>query len=145
MLAGVLLAAGKRDAALLQFDQLAQRDSTNLAARTMAAMIVHSQEKIEDAKKRYADIVNANPTAVVAANNLAWLYAEEKDGRNLDEALRLAQGAVRSENAETLDTLGWIYYKKQLPALAIPSFEKAIEKTPDNPAYHCHLALARLR
>ena len=58
----------------------------------MAAMIVHSQNKTADAKKRYETIINADPTAAVAANNLAWIYAEE--GQKLDEALRLAQGAA---------------------------------------------------
>jgi predicted Zn-dependent protease len=40
------------------------------------------------------------------------------------------------------DTIGMIYYKKELPALAIPAFERSIEKAPTNPAYHYHLAMA---
>ena len=96
----------------------------------MAAMIVHSQNKTADAKKRYETIVNADPTAAVAANNLAWIYAEE--GEKLDEALRLAQSAATKlpENAEVSDTIGWIYYKKELPALAVPAFERSVEKAP---------------
>jgi predicted Zn-dependent protease len=142
MLAGVLLAAGKLEAARAEFDQMAQRDSKNIAAQTMAAMIVHGQNKTADAKKRYEGIVNADPTAAVAANNLAWIYAEEGD--KLDEALRLAQSAASrlQDNPEVQDTIGWIYYKKELPALAIPAFEKSVEKAPENPSYHYHLGLA---
>ena len=142
MLAQILLANGKLEAARVEFDQIAQRDNKNLAAKTMAAMIVHQQNKIADAKKRYEEIVNENPAAAVAANNLAWLYAEEGD--RLDEALRLAQSAaVRlPENPEVQDTIGWIYYKQELPALAIPRFEKSVEKSPDTASYHYHLALA---
>jgi tetratricopeptide (TPR) repeat protein len=141
-LASVLLAAGKLDAARAEFDQMSQRDPKNVAAQTMAAMIVHSQNKTADAKKRYETILNADPTAAVAANNLAWIYAEE--GERLDEALRLAQSAATKmpENPEVSDTIGWIYYKKELPALAVPAFERSVEKAPENASYHYHLALA---
>jgi tetratricopeptide (TPR) repeat protein len=142
MLAGVLLAGGKLDAARAEFDQMSQRDPKNIASQTMAAMIVHGQNKTADAKKRYETIINADPTAAVAANNLAWIYAEEGD--RLDDALRLAQAAATRlpDNPEVNDTIGWIYYKKELPALAVPAFEKSIEKAPENPSYHYHLALA---
>jgi tetratricopeptide (TPR) repeat protein len=142
MLAQVLLAAGKLEAARVEFDEMARRNDKNLAAQTMAAMIVHSQNNLADARKRYEQIVNADASAAVAANNLAWIYAEEGD--KLDEALRLAQSAaVRlPENAEVQDTIGWIYYKQELPTLAIPRFEISVEKSPDNASYHYHLALA---
>ena len=142
LLAQVLVASGKLEAARVEFDQIAQRDQKNLAAKTMAAMIVHSQNKVADAKKRYEEIVNDNPAAAVAANNLAWIYAEEGD--KLDEALRLAESAAVQlpENQSVQDTIGWIYYKKELPILAIPRFEKSIEKSPDTASYHYHLALA---
>ena len=35
-----------------------------------------------------------------------------------------------------------MYLKKQLPSLAIPPFRFALEKAPDNPAFHYHLGLA---
>ncbi len=145
MLATVLMSTGKLDAARAEFDQMSQRDPKNIAAQTMAAMIVHSQNKTGDAKKRYETIINADPTAAVAANNLAWIYAEE--GEKLDEALRLAQSAATKlpENPEVSDTIGWIYYKKELPALAVPAFERSVEKAPDNASYHYHLALALSR
>jgi tetratricopeptide (TPR) repeat protein len=142
MLANILLASGKLDAARVEFDQMAQRDPKNLAARTMAAMIVHSQNKTADARKRYEAIVDADPTAAVAANNLAWIYAEE--GERLDDALRLAQTALTKlpDNAEVNDTIGWIYIKRELPALAVRALEKSVEKAPDNASYHYHLAMA---
>ena len=142
MLAAVLLSSGKLDAARVEFDQMGQRDPKNVGALTMAAMIVHSQNKTADARKRYEAIVNNDPTAAVAANNLAWIYQE--DGDKLDDALRLAQGAASRlpESSEVQDTIGMIYIKKELPALAVPAFEKSVEKAPDNASYHYHLALA---
>jgi len=142
MLANVLLVAGKLEAALVEFDQMSSRDAKHPSAATMAAMIVHSQNKTADAKKRYEAIVSADPTAAVAANNLAWIYQEE--GGKLDEALRLAQAAATRlpESPEVQDTIGMIYVKKELPALAVSAFERSIDKAPDNPSYHYHLALA---
>jgi Flp pilus assembly protein TadD len=78
----------------------------------------------------------------VAANNLAWMLAET--GGNLDVALQLAQTATRGlpEHPAVQDTLGWIYYKKGLAALAVSPFQKSVEKDPKNPVYHFHLGLA---
>jgi tetratricopeptide (TPR) repeat protein len=145
MLAAVLLRSGRLDAARAEYDQIAQREPKNIGAQTISAMIVQAQQKTDDARKRYEAIVNADPTAAVAANNLAWLYAEE--GSKLDEALRLAQGAAARlpKSPEVHDTIGWIYVKKELPRLAVPAFEKSVELAPDNPSYHYHLGMAYSR
>ena len=84
-------------------------------------------------------------SAPVAANNLAYIYAEE--GGNLDVALQLAQTAKQKlpDMPEVNDTVGWVYYKKNLPGLAIPLFEQALAKAPDNPIYRYHVGLAHLK
>jgi hypothetical protein len=43
------------------------------------------------------------------------------------------------------DTLGWIYYKKNAPDLAVPAFEDAVARGATNPIYHYHLGLAYLQ
>jgi len=141
MLATALLASGKLEAARVEYDQMAQRDPKNVAAATMSAMIVFSQGKRADAKKRYEAIVGASPAAgSVAANNLAWMYQE--DNEKLDEALRLAQGAAARlpNSAEVQHTIGTIYDKQQLAALAVSAFQRSVEMDPDNPSYHYDLA-----
>jgi tetratricopeptide (TPR) repeat protein len=145
LLASVLLAQGKLDAALAEFDQIAQRDPSSVGAQTMAALILDRQAKTAEAQKRYEQIVASQPRAAVAANNLAWMYAEA--GTKLDEALRLAQAAAAElpDNPDVQDTIGWVYYKQELPGLAIPAFERSIERAPDNPLYHYHLALAHAK
>ncbi len=40
------------------------------------------------------------------------------------------------------DTVGSIYLKRELPALAVPAFEKSLETAPENAETHYHLALA---
>jgi Tfp pilus assembly protein PilF len=145
MLATALLAQNKLDAALVEFDQMTKRDPGNVGAQTMAAMILERQSKKADAQKRYEHIVATLPRAPVAANNLAWMYADA--GTRLDEALRLARAAEVElpENPDVLDTIGWVYFKQERPELAIPAFERSIEKAPANPIYHHHLALAHAK
>jgi Flp pilus assembly protein TadD len=86
--------------------------------------------------------LSLDPNAAVAANNLAMLTAYE--GGNLDVALRLAQTATAKRPSEPkfFDTLGWIYYRKGLPSLAIPPLEKSLAKDPTNRDCLAHLGLA---
>ena len=92
----------------------------------------------------YERLVAADAQAAVAANNLAWIYAEEG---KLDEALRLAtiarDGMGRRPEAE--DTLGWVYLKKGLASQALASFERARERAPHRAVYHYHAGLAYLQ
>jgi tetratricopeptide (TPR) repeat protein len=69
------------------------------------------------------------------------MYAES--GGNLEIALQLAQTAKASlpESPEVNDTLGWIYYKKNLAGLAFGPLQKAVDQSPKNPAYHYHLGM----
>jgi tetratricopeptide (TPR) repeat protein len=145
MLGQIYVAQGRLKEAREEFDAVASRDPKNVGARTLAAMLSHSTNDLEDAKKRYRAILENTPDAAVAANNLAWILAEE--GQDYDEALRLAQRAVATapERAEIQDTLGWVYYRSQYPSLAIAPFEKSVALAPENPTYHYHLGLAHAK
>jgi len=55
---------------------------------------LESMGKPEEARKRYEAALSLDPTAAIAANNLAWMTAET--GGNLDVALQLAQTAKRA-------------------------------------------------
>lgn len=145
MLAQVYLAQGKLDAARKEFDDLAGRRPRDIVPRTMSALIMDAQNNRPEAKKRYIEILEIDSRAAVAANNLAWIYAEERT--DLDYALRLAERAVQliPQSAEAQDTLGWVYYQKELPALGIASFQRSTELDPENASYRYHLGLAYLK
>jgi Flp pilus assembly protein TadD len=108
----------------------------------MTGMVLEMQRKPDEAEKRYEKALETNPHAVVAANNLAWLYANR--GVNLDVALQLAQAAKRDapEQPVVNDTLGWVYYKKNLASLAVLPLELSVAKDPRNPVFRYHLGLA---
>jgi tetratricopeptide (TPR) repeat protein len=128
--------------ALREFDALIARQPQSVPARTMAAIIAHALSRRDDAKERYRKIVEIDAGAAVAANNLAWMYAE--DNENLDLALQLAQAAKARapESAPINDTLGWIYYRKGLATLAIDPLRASVEREPRNASYLYHLGLA---
>jgi tetratricopeptide (TPR) repeat protein len=145
LLGQLYIAQQRLPEARAEFDAVGARDPKNVGARTLAAMLSHQTNEIDDAKKRYRSILEVDSRAAVAANNLAWILAEE--GTNLDEALRLAQraSAAAPDRPEIHDTVGWIYYRKELPSLAIGPFEKSVAQDPDNPTYHFHLGLAHAK
>jgi Tfp pilus assembly protein PilF len=49
------------------------------------------------------------------------------------------------EDPRVDDTIGWIHYKKELPALAIKSFEEAIKKQPNYADAHYHLGMTYVK
>jgi tetratricopeptide (TPR) repeat protein len=110
-------------------------------------MSVEARGKKAEATARYELIVQADPRAVVASNNLAWRLASR--GEQLDLALQLAQ-AAKAEQPDVPainDTLAYMYIKKQLGALAVPLVkqaivEQAVNKQPEETSYFFHLGLA---
>ena len=78
----------------------------------------------------------------MAANNLAWVYAEQ--GENLDMALSLATQAkqIAPEMESVNDTLAWIQYKKGNFRVSVSLAEDAVKKAPENPGFRYHLGMA---
>ncbi len=101
---------------------------------------------IEAAVQHYEQAIQLNPDLAVAKNNLAYWLAER--GGNLDRALDLAQEAkeVLPSTPEVADTLGWVFYKKKLPDVAVNYFREAVgglpHGSPTLPLVRHHLALA---
>ena len=119
-----------------------QKDPNAIGARTMTAILFEIENNREEARKRYEQILAIDSRAAVAANNLAQFHVDT--GGNLDVALQLAQTAKAQlpDMPEVNDTLAWIYYKKDLPRLAVPLLEEAVAKDPNRALYHAHLGLA---
>lgn len=145
MLGELYLSQKRLDEARKEFDSLATRQTKPVAALTMSGIILMTQGQTAQARERFEKALAIDPRAPVAANNLAWMQVEA--GENLDVALQLAQAAASAspDTPEITDTLGWVYYKKNLPQQAIPQFERSVSKAPGNPMFHYHLGLAYLQ
>ena len=111
------------------------------AAYTMLGMLLKAQNKPTQAQEKYLRALELDPKAPVAANNLAFMYAES--GKDLDTALKLAQTAKAAlpDRPDVNDTLGWVYYKKGLYSIALPPLLESIGKDPKNPTYHYHVGM----
>jgi tetratricopeptide (TPR) repeat protein len=101
-----------------------------------------AQKKSDLAKKYYEEALRVNGQFAPAANNLAYILAE--NDTDLNRALELAKLAKEKlpEDPGVMDTLGWVYYKKGLYDSAIVEVADSLEKIPDNAMVHYHLGMA---
>jgi len=139
------LSEHRLEEAQAQFSAALQRRPSSVSGRTMLGVILEIRGRSSEAERAYEQVLEANPTAAVAANNLAWLYAER--GANLDVALRRAQEAKRqlTDNPKVNDTLGWVYYKKGMISEAVTALCESIDRDPSDPQAQFHAGLALLK
>lgn len=140
------------DRAIAEYQNIVDKRPDNAAAYTLIGMLYDSLKDYKAAADYYRKALEKDQSAIIAANNLAWLYAVQGGG-NLDEAVRLAQGVVQKnpQIAGFVDTLGWVYYKKGLNAVAVEQLQKAVAldeaaankiKVSPSPTYRYHLGMA---
>lgn len=93
----------------------------------------------------YEAILKQDPNNLIALNNLAYRYADM--GKDLDTALTYAQRAQQRAptSDDVVDTLAWVYIRKNLNDSAISLLKPLIAKQPRNPLFHYHLGLALLQ
>ncbi|PIE62193.1 MAG: hypothetical protein CSA25_06305 [Desulfobacter postgatei] len=99
------------------------------------------QKSIETMK----NIIKLDPKHASALNYLGYTYAEM--GIHLDQALELVQQAlaIRPKDGYITDSLGWIYFKKQVYEKAVFYLEKAVELSDYEAVITAHLADAYLK
>ena len=133
------------DEAVVEYERLLAKDPRAASAHMMLGMIAEQRQEVEKAQGHYRKTLEITPKFAPAGNNLAWLMAEH--GGNLDEALEHAENAraQQGENAHIADTLGWIYYKKNVPLKAVALLEEAANSLRDNPVVQFHLGMALLK
>jgi tetratricopeptide (TPR) repeat protein len=142
----------QEDRAIAEYRKIVELKPDNATAYTLIGMLEDARKNYDAAAENYRKALQLDQDSAIAANNLAFLYAEQGKG-NLDEAMRLAQGVVQKNPkiAGFADTLGWVYYKKGLFAPAIDQLHKAVrldeevaQKSNTNPSatYHYHLGVA---
>jgi tetratricopeptide (TPR) repeat protein len=133
---------GKLDQGMKTLEEVITQEPKNANAVTAKGILYEKQGKIDEAKKYYNEALKLDPNAVGAANNLAWILAEE--GKDLTTALNLAQMARNKapNNGAIADTLGWVYYKLGSHVQAREQFRFAVSKDPEHPTLQYHLGLA---
>jgi tetratricopeptide (TPR) repeat protein len=132
-------------AALGSFEQAATADPRNAAAFLNQGLLLESMGKKKEATDAYNKVLGIDPDNALALNNLAFLNAEA--GTNLDQAMTFAEHAKqRAPNSPDIsDTLGYVYYQKNLNSQALQIFKQVVQDNPQNPTFHFHLAMALLK
>lgn len=107
------------------------------------ASYYESVKKYDEAEKLYRDVLAKNPDLIAVSNNLAYIMTlHNATPARLDEAQALSIKAAASNTPETLDTLGWVYYKQNKLPEALENLNKAYEGGGSNsPTISYHLAL----
>jgi tetratricopeptide (TPR) repeat protein len=142
-LAALYLNDSQDDRALEQYRKIVARRPNDSNTFVLMGLVEDRRGNFDAAAEHYRKALGNDPNNAIAANNLAWIYAEYKKG-SLDEALRLAQLALRlkPDVVGYTDTLGWVYHRKGLHPAAVEQLQMAVKKDAREPLYRYHLGAA---
>jgi tetratricopeptide (TPR) repeat protein len=142
-LAALFVNTHQQERAIAEYRKVLDRKPDDASTYTLIGMLEDSRGNHDAAVENYRKAVQLDPTAAIAANNLAWLYAVYGKG-NLDEAQALAQGVVQRypDVPGFADTLGWVYYKKGLHGPAVEQLQRVVERAGGSASYRFHLGMA---
>ncbi|MBI5705474.1 MAG: tetratricopeptide repeat protein [Armatimonadetes bacterium] len=109
------------------FRQAIEARSGNIEARSNLADLLAKTGRFEEAVAESRALLKIAPGDAFTLNWLAWEFSER--GINLDEALALAKQATKLEprNANFLDTLGAVFFKRNELPQAILAYKRSIE------------------
>ncbi|MBM3883099.1 MAG: tetratricopeptide repeat protein [Verrucomicrobia bacterium] len=120
------------------FRALIEREQTapppaRLPALVNLAMVCGEQGKLDEAERLYRQALGLAPGHPRVANGLAAFLADHE--RKLDEALTLAEGAVRAQpdNPSFLDTLGWVQAQRGDLDAAERTLQRALDRAGQEP------------
>src|SRR5437764_4331563 len=117
--------AQREDYALGQLESLTGKLGGSADA-LLQAMKAQDENHVEQAVANYEAALRRGESTGVAANNLAWIYAQ--NGQNLERALELARDARDHDpkNPAVMDTLGFVYLSRREYSQAVNVLKQAI-------------------
>jgi tetratricopeptide (TPR) repeat protein len=132
---------GDHASALASYQKASEFAPDDLAAALGLAEALAQAGRTDEARAQFRRVVKAHPESAPALNNTAFFLADT--GGDLDEALRLAQGALAKVPGQPgfSDTIGYIYLKKGLNDSALQTFSNLARKYP-YAIFRYHLGLA---
>jgi tetratricopeptide (TPR) repeat protein len=136
---------GQFDAALASFEQAGNINNKSTEAFLNQALLNDALGKKKEAADAYSKVLAIDPENALALNNLAYMTADS--GANLDQAMTFAERAKKKapNSADISDTLGFVYYQKNLNGQALSIFRQNVQEHPQNPTFRLHLAMALLK
>jgi tetratricopeptide (TPR) repeat protein len=132
----------KYDHAISQYEKVLSLNTNQLPACMALGDIYYFRGDKKNAEKYYRRVLQINNGYGPAANNLAFLLSAYDN--KLREALGFAQLAEKKmpQDANSLDTLGWIHYRMGNYYKAITELEKSLAINSENALANYHVGLA---
>ncbi len=98
------------DRSIAELDKALAARPDQPTALMLKSIAQHMKGDTAGARDGYEKLVKTNPRFAPAANNLAWMLAEDGPSQDLKRALLLAQAAhdAAPQDPQIADTLGWI-------------------------------------
>jgi len=113
------------------------------SARLELAQVLQVTGRVDAALAEYEAVLRQRPDALVALNNLAWLYGERGDPRAVDVARRAV--AIAPGAGPVLDTLGWSLVQAGQLDEGLKYVQQAHDLDRENPEIAYHLGVALLK
>lgn len=112
------------------------------SSRLILALLRTKQNRSDEAKKLYDQLLSDNPDDAGVLNNLAFILGSQDDPRALDLINRAL--AIAGPDASLLDTRAMIHLSRGEASSAIEDLNRAVALNPRKPILHVRLAEARL-
>ncbi len=136
-------AEGELEQAILTLEQGVKEVENDGQLRLELAQLYEANQNVDAAIEQYEVLNQGDNAPLFAANNLAMLLVTYKDDEaSLEKASRVAESLRGATNPMFMDTLGWVYYKRNQLDLALPLIKEAAQRAPDVAQINYHLALA---
>lgn len=134
---------GKVEEAIKQFEAIVAKSPRQLSALMIVGLLREQQKDYARAQASYEAALRINTQFAPAANNLAWLLIEHLG--NQERALSYAETARQTlpHDPYVADTLGWIYYHKELYAKSASLLKEAVDRLPTHPLVLYHYGMAQ--
>jgi tetratricopeptide (TPR) repeat protein len=140
-LAAIYARSGRLNDAFAKMNEAIAQNPEDLQSLVILGMLHEQKGDFQSAAKAYEKILEIQPNFAIAANNLAYISAEQ-DG-DLDRALQLAEAAVAADpnNPLIADTLGWVLFRRGTHERALSILKECATKAPNNPEIQYHLGM----
>lgn len=135
--------AGKGKEANARLLQWLKEHPDDTAARLYLADAYVKTHENQLAIKQYQLVLEKDPKSILAVNNLATIYRQEKDPRALDYFEQSYK--LKPDSVTITDNLGWILVEQGKLARGLELLRKAATQDPNNPVVRYHLAVALAR
>jgi tetratricopeptide (TPR) repeat protein len=134
---------GKLDQAIKEFETILAKNPRELSALMTLGLLHERKGDFVQATAKYEEILKINANFAPADNNLAWILLEH--GGNKERALSYAESAWKAspQDPHIVDTLGWVYFRKQMYAKAAGMLKEAVDKLPEDPVILYHYGMAQ--